>query len=474
MGYKLGVDLGTTWTAAAVDEGDGPRALALDDQRPALASTIARVGDEFVFGSAAEHQILVQPTSGVRGVKRRVGDSAPIIVDGVPYGADALQGALLAHVVGIATAEMGGPPDTVQLTHPASWGDFKLDVLRSAAKIAGLDPVELVPEPSAAARWYASVGKLDPGDTVAVYDFGGGTFDAAVVRFNDDGFEVLGTPDGVERLGGVDLDQAVLADVEAALDGKLSELDRTQPDVRQALTVLRDECVRAKEALSEDTDTTIPVAVPGLATSVRLTRGEFEAMVRPRLDDTVTALQRAVQSAGLEMAAIRSVLLVGGSSRIPVVAEVVASSTGRPTALDAHPKLVVAEGAVVQRAAHVVGDGCGCRSGRRPRPARGGARRGGGHDAGRRRRRREVERQVRSQGRCRWRRRWRRCTPRLPDPGCGRCGGGGRRGRRRGRSGRRGVRWRHRRRDRRSAPGCTPAGRRCAGSRCRRTRGRTG
>jgi actin-like ATPase involved in cell morphogenesis len=351
MGYRLGVDLGTTWTAAAVDDGSGPRALHLDDQRPALASVIARAGDDFVFGAAAEHQILLQPTSGVRGVKRRIGDSAPIIVDGVPYGPDALTGALLGHVLGIAAAEMGGPPDEVQLTHPASWGEFKLDVLRAAGKAAGLDSVALVSEPSAAARHYASQGKLERGDTVAVYDFGGGTFDAAVVRYGDGGFELLGTPDGVERLGGLDLDQAVLAHVGAALDGQLEELDRTQPDVRQALMVLRDECVRAKEALSEDTETTIPVTVPGLNTSVRLTRGEFEAMVRPRLADTVTALERAVTSAGIEMSAVKSVLLVGGSSRIPVVAEVVGSSTGRPTTLDAHPKLVVAEGAVAQPSA---------------------------------------------------------------------------------------------------------------------------
>jgi molecular chaperone DnaK (HSP70) len=348
MGYRLGVDLGTTWTAAAVDDGSGPRPLLLDEQRPALASVVARTGDTFVFGAAAEHQILLQPTSGVRGVKRRVGDSAPIIVAGVPYGADALLGALIAHVVDVATAEMGSAPDQVMLTHPASWGEFKLDVLHSAAKIAAVEAVDLVPEPSAAAQYYASQQKLDRGDTVAVYDFGGGTFDAAVVHYGDDGFELLGTPDGVERLGGIDLDQAILAHVEVALDGKLGELDRSQPDVRQALTVLRDECVRAKEVLSEDTETTIPVDVPGLTTSVRLTRGEFEAMVRPRLADTVTALQRAVASAGLELSAVKSVLLVGGSSRIPVVAEVVASSTGRPTTLDAHPKLVVAEGAVAR------------------------------------------------------------------------------------------------------------------------------
>ena len=355
MEYSLGVDLGTTWTAAVVDDGEELRPLMLGDQGPAIASVIARDGDGFVFGSAAERQILAAPASGVRDVKRRVGDSAPIIVAGAPYSADALMGAMLAHVVEVATQELQGPPERVALTHPAAWGEYKLDVLRAAALAAGIADVELLPEPTAAAMHYATLGKIEPGEIVGVYDFGGGTFDAAVVRRGDDGFEVLGTPEGIERLGGIDLDQAVLAHVDAAVDGKLRELDREQPEVRQSLARLRDECVRAKEALSADTDTTIPVDVPGLQTTVRLTRAEFEAMVRPRLDETMVALERSVSSAGFGYADLASVLLVGGSSRIPVVSEVLGATTGRPTAIDAHPKLVVASGAAARNVVVVPG-----------------------------------------------------------------------------------------------------------------------
>src|SRR4051794_9508080 len=249
MQYSLGVDLGTTWIAAVVDDGEELRPLTLGDQGPALASVIARDGETFVFGGAAERQILAAPASGVREVKRRVGDSAPVIVAGTPYSADALLGAMLAHVVEVATEEFGSAPDRVVLTHPAVWGEYKLDVLRAAALAAGLAEVELLPEPTAAAMHYATLDKIQKGETVAVYDFGGGTFDAAVVRRDDDGFEVLGTPEGIERLGGIDLDQAVLAHVDAAVDGKLRELDRDSPEVRQSLARLRDECVRAKEAL---------------------------------------------------------------------------------------------------------------------------------------------------------------------------------------------------------------------------------
>ncbi len=344
-GYRLGVDLGTTWTAAVVDDGEATQPLPLGDQGPAIASVIARDGDTWVFGSAAERLMLVAPASGAREVKRRVGDAAPMLVAGTPYAAEALLGALLGHVIERATEVQGGPPDQVVLTHPAVWGEYKLDVLRAAAQAAGLDAVELLPEPTAAAIHYAILGKIAPGDTVAVYDFGGGTFDAAVLHHSDDGFEVLGTPQGIERLGGIDLDTAVLAHVDAALDGQLRELDRENAEVRQGLTKLRDECVRAKEALSADTETTIPVNLPGLQTSVRLTRAEMEAMVRPRLDDTLAALERAVASAGLTNDDLASVLLVGGTSRMPMVGEVVGASTGRPTTIDAHPKLVVAGGA---------------------------------------------------------------------------------------------------------------------------------
>ena len=101
---------------------------------------------------------------------------------------------LLRHVVETAEAQHGERPESVTLTHPANWGEFKLDLLREAARMAGVEDVELMPEPAAAARHYARLGRLAPGETVAVFDFGGGTFDAAVVRNGDDGPELLGTP----------------------------------------------------------------------------------------------------------------------------------------------------------------------------------------------------------------------------------------------------------------------------------------
>ena len=178
-------------------------------------------------------------------------------------------------------------------------------------------------EPEAAARHYARLGRLEPGQAVAVFDFGGGTFDAAVVRNGEDGPELLGTPEGLERLGGIDIDHAVLAHVDAALDGQLRELDTTDPAVRAGLARLRAECTAAKEALSSDTETAMHVAVPGLKTEIRVSRGELEQVLRQRMDDMLGALGRAVSSSGLQMADLSGVLLVGGSSRMPAVAELV-------------------------------------------------------------------------------------------------------------------------------------------------------
>jgi hypothetical protein len=188
---------------------------------------------------------------------------------------------------------------------------------------------------------------VEPGEVVAVYDFGGGTFDAAVVRKTESGFELIGNPEGMDRLGGVDIDQAVLAHVDQSLDGMLAQVDAEDPAVRAGLARLRDDARQAKEALSIDTDTTVLVSLPGLQTEVRLTREELEGMIRPRLRETVDALGRAVSSAELEMEDVSRILLVGGSSRIPLVGQLVREFTGRPVATDAHPKLAVASGAAM-------------------------------------------------------------------------------------------------------------------------------
>ena len=202
-------------------------------------------------------------------------------------------------------------------------------------------------EPEAAAIHYASQARVETGAVIAVYDLGGGTFDAAVLRKTDAGWETLGSPEGIERLGGVDFDAAVFHHVVQAVDGAIDQLDPTDPAASAAVARLRQECVEAKEALSSDTDVSIPVLLPNLQTEVRLTRSEYEQMVRPALADSITATNRALRSAGVAPDDVTAVLLVGGSSRTPLVAELVGTALGRPVAVDAHPKHGVALGASI-------------------------------------------------------------------------------------------------------------------------------
>ncbi len=230
---------------------------------------------------------------------------------------------------------------------PASWSVFKLDLMRHVARLANLDEsaVVLLPEPVAAAYHYGASERLAPDSVVAVYDLGGGTFDATVVRRTDGGFTIAGQPEGIERLGGVDFDQAVFAHVARNLDGALDDLDPDDPASLAAVARIRRECVAAKEALSSDTEASVDVTLPGLHRRVRIVRAEFEAMIRPSLDQTLDALDRALQSADVTADELTSVLLVGGSSRIPLVGSLVTERLGRPVSVDASPKHAVALGA---------------------------------------------------------------------------------------------------------------------------------
>ena len=176
-------------------------------------------------------------------------------------------------------------PTTITITHPANWGAYKKDLLEQAVHLAGLSGpgnpiIRLLSEPEAAAIHYAGTERVEPGQAVAVYDLGGGTFDVAVLRSTGESFAILGAPEGIERLGGIDFDAAVLGHVARTLGG-LDDLDPDDPAVATAVAHLRDQCTAAKEALSVDTQTIVPVLLPGRHTEVRLTRGELEAMLRP-------------------------------------------------------------------------------------------------------------------------------------------------------------------------------------------------
>ncbi|MEU4237542.1 Hsp70 family protein [Actinoplanes sp. NPDC026619] len=344
MAYGLGVDLGTTWTAAAVRRGNAVEVLRLGGRRPEIPSVIFLPADgPVVVGEPATRRGEQQPDRLAREFKRRVGDPVPLLVGGSPYPAHALVARQLDHVLAVATAVEQGPPESIVLTCPANWGPYKRDLLEQAARLADAPPVVLRSEPEAAAISYAAGEHLAAGDVVAVYDLGGGTFDAAVLRRTAGGFELLGAPEGIEQLGGIDFDEAVFEHVTQALPA--DRLAGDDPELVAALTRLRRDCVDAKETLSFDTEVLIPVALPGLHTRVRLTRREFEAMIEPALRETVRALGRALRSGGVDPEQLRAVLLAGGSSRIPLAGSLVAEAFGRPVVVDPDPEHSIALGA---------------------------------------------------------------------------------------------------------------------------------
>ncbi len=315
---------------------------------PEIPTVIAYPDDgQPLIGEAAERRAMTEPERVAREFKRRVGDPVPFIVAGSPRSAETLMALVLRSVIATVSNAEGAPPSEITVTHPASWGPYKTAQLDQIFQLAGCPGATTMTEPEAAARHYAAQERLEPGSTIAVFDFGGGTFDAAILHNDLDGsYELIGEAQGLERLGGIDLDHALFHRVVEHLELELSDLDDT-PANRNAIARLRSECVTAKETLSTDTATTVPVMLPENHTEVRLTRREFEEMIRPAVVDAITAIDGTISAAGLDAEDLTAILLVGGSSRIPLVSQLVSQHFNRPTLVDAHPKHAVAAGAAL-------------------------------------------------------------------------------------------------------------------------------
>ena len=346
MGYHLGVDLGTTFVAAAIANESRVEMFTLGD-RTVVTPAVIFLGDDgnLVSGDAAGRRAVSSPDRIGREFKRRLGDPTPVMLGGTSYAVTTLLGTLLHDVVNRVTETEGVKPDSVVLTHPANWGPFRRELFEEVPQVAGLTGTRMVTEPEAAAAHYAASRHLADGEIIAVYDLGGGTFDATVLRKSNEGIEILGAPEGIERLGGVDFDEAILSYVNYSSGGALSELDMSDPQTAIAMARLRQDCVLAKESLSIDTETTIPVFLPNRHFDVQLNRADFEDMIRAPVESTIGTLIRTLRSAHVDPNQLSAVLLVGGSSRIPLVARMISEELGRPTVVDAHPKYAVALGA---------------------------------------------------------------------------------------------------------------------------------
>lgn len=345
MSYGLGVDIGTTYTAAAVSDASGTRALPLGRDLVVSSVVFATEGGELITGDAADGQSRKHPLRASRSHKRRLADPTPLKICDVVRSPALLMAAQLRDAVSLATAMHGRPPESVVLTCPAVWGPYRREHFSEVPRLAGVRNAVIVTEPEAAAMHHSVERRLGEGEIVGVYDLGGGTFDATVLKARRHGMDILGTPEGVERLGGIDFDDSLLALVDQRVDGDLTRLDPADAEQAGVLLSVREACRRAKEELSAAADTVLHLRLPGGTREVTVTRAEFERAIAPQLALTTDAFRRTIASAGLRADDLASVLLVGGSSQIPLVAETLSQAVGKPLRVGLHPKLSVALGA---------------------------------------------------------------------------------------------------------------------------------
>jgi hypothetical protein len=258
---------------------------------------------------------------------------------------------VLRRVVEEARRTSGDTGFDATLTHPAGWGPARRAVLTGAAELAGLGRVRLVAEPTAAAVYFVEVlaNRVPPGSAVVVHDLGAGTFDASVVCRTGTGFEVLAV-DGRDNLGGLDLDSLILDQIVVARAGTGSEtwtrLNAPESaEDRRNRRLLWDDVRLAKERLSRHS--TADLVVPLVGADVHLTRDELEAVARPLVEATVRVTASVIRNSGVPADRIKGVFLVGGASRMPLVARLLHVRLGIPPTVIEQPELVVAEGAVL-------------------------------------------------------------------------------------------------------------------------------
>ena len=350
--FVLGIDIGTSYTAAAIGRRRADGSVDVEPlelgSRKAAVPTVVYLGEDggVVVGEAAERRAIDRPDRVVREFKRRIGDETPIIVGDLSVAVQDLFAVLAQWVVERAEEHEGEPPSVITVSHPASWGEHRLGLIRTALAGVGLGGVEFVSEPEAAGLHYLEREKLEAGQAIAVYDLGGGTFDVAILRKQeDDAFDVIGVPTGLEHLGGADFDQLIFEHVRALSGTAFDDVDERRPDEALALARVRRDCIDAKEALSFDAETVVPVLLPGAQARVRLVRSEFEQMIDGDLRRTLATLRRAVEDADLELDELTAVLLIGGSSRIPAIAQLISAELELPVAVDADPKASISMGA---------------------------------------------------------------------------------------------------------------------------------
>ena len=372
MAKIIGIDLGTTNSAMAVMEGSQPEILVNAEGDRTTPSVVGfRKDGERVVGKAAKNQAVTNPVNTVSSVKRFIGRSyaetaeeqktvaynvksgkdgrAVVDIDGKDFMSEEISAMVLQKLKADAEKQVGSPITQAVITVPAYFNDAQRQATKDAGKIAGLEVLRIINEPTAAALAYG-LDKTNKEEKVLVFDLGGGTFDVSVLELGDGVFEVCSTA-GDNHLGGDDWDQRVIDWLADKFKGE------TGIDLRQdpmALQRLKEAAEKAKMELSSTTQANINLPFITMDASgpkhldYTLSRAEFERITRDLLDRCRKPVEQALRDAGLSVGEVNEVLLVGGSSRMPAVQQLVKDITGKAPNMSVNPDEVVAMGAAVQ------------------------------------------------------------------------------------------------------------------------------
>lgn len=372
MGKIIGIDLGTTNSAMAVMEGAEPEILVNAEGDRTTPSVVGFGKDgERVVGKAAKNKAVTNPENTIASVKRFIGRSfaetgeeqktvsynvkngnggrAVVDIDGKDYMPEEISAMVLQKIKSDAEKRLGEPVTQAVITVPAYFNDAQRQASKDAGKIAGLEVMRIINEPTAAALAYG-LDKTNKDEKVLVFDLGGGTFDVSVLELGDGVFEVCSTA-GDNHLGGDDWDQRIIDWMADKFKGENNIDLRTD---KMALQRLKEAAEKAKMELSSTSQTTInlPFISAGAAGPLHLdytlTRAEFERITKDLLDRCKAPVEQALRDAGLKTGDINEVILVGGSTRMPAVQDLVKNMTGKQPNMSVNPDEVVAMGAAVQ------------------------------------------------------------------------------------------------------------------------------
>ena len=349
MGTVIGIDLGTTNSCVAVIEGDTPTVITNKEGYRTTPSVVAFTkSKELIVGDAAKRQAAVNSDRTIFSIKRHMGTDYRKKIDGKYYTPQEISAFILMKLKEDAEDFLGQPVTDAVVTVPAYFTDAQRQATKDAGKIAGLNILRIINEPTSAALAYG----LDNGTAqkVLVYDLGGGTFDVSVIDIGDNVIEVLATS-GDNHLGGDDFDERIVNYLVEQF--KISDGINLSKDV-SAMQRLREEAEKAKKELSSSVTTNINL--PFIAMSkdgphhidITLSRQTFDELTADLVDRTITPVENALHDAGLSKTDINMVLLVGGSTRIPAVADKVRQLMGKEPSRNLNPDECVALGAAVQ------------------------------------------------------------------------------------------------------------------------------